>query len=212
MFSIKKILKDSYNFYLAKFVTIVGITAFVFFLAVLFNHIVDSVFEISSILGILLGILIGVIGIVIEIGYLKYLLKLTSGNTPILGDLIEHTNLFWKYIFGNILLGLTVIIGLVLAIVPGIYLALRFMFVPLILIDKEISIKEAFKRSTKLTSGVKWKLLGFSIIIVIIQALIGILQFSKGGEIVLAAGLVLIAPFVTISFIKVYRALQGLDS
>ena len=124
----------------------------------------------------------------------------------------SYTYIFWKYLFGGILLILIVVAGLVLFIIPGIYLALRFVFVPVILIDKETTIKEAFKKSTDLTKGTKWKLLGLIIILALIQILTGALFFSHSGELIYGAGFVFISPYLLISFIKAYRTLQGLDS
>ena len=79
MFSIKNILRSSYEFYLSKFIILIGITAVVYFLSVLFEYVVNSIFSVSPILGIIIGVAVAVIGMVFEIGYLKYLLKLVSG-------------------------------------------------------------------------------------------------------------------------------------
>ena len=212
MISIKKNLKDSYNFYLSKFTVIVGVTAIIYFLSVLFDNVVESLFSISLIMGILTGVLIGVIKLIIEIGYLKYILKLISGGFPTLEDLLKYTYLFWRYLFGGLLFAIVVIVGLALLIIPGIYLALRFIFVPIILIDKETTIKEAFKKSTEITNGVKWKLLGLFIILGLIQALISVLLSADSGQVIYGAGFVLVSPYLFISYIKAYRSLQGLDS
>jgi uncharacterized membrane protein len=65
-----------------------------------------------------------------------------------------------------------IILGLIFFIIPGIYLMVRFMFTNQLLIDKDLSIGEAFSQSAQLTKGVKLKLLGFvfvSIVVVILS-------------------------------------------
>ena len=210
MFSIKNILRSSYEFYLSKFILLVGITAVVYFLSVLFEYVVDSVFSISPILGIITGVMVAVIGIVFEIGYLKYILKLVSGMYPSVEDLLKYSYLIWRYVLGWLAYGAMVVIGLVLLIVPGVYLSIRFMFVPILIVDKELTIKEAFRKSTALTKGVKWKLFGLALILGLIMFPTNAI-FSSSEYILQGAFIVLVSPFVMVTYIKVYRFLLGLE-
>ena len=210
MFSIKNILRSSYEFYLSKFILLVGITAVVYFLSVLFEYVVDSVFSISPILGIITGVMVAVIGIVFEIGYLKYILKLVSGMYPSVEDLLKYSYLIWRYVLGWLAYGAVVVIGLVLLIVPGVYLSIRFMFVPILIVDKELTIKEAFRKSTALTNGVKWKLFGLALILGLIMFPTNAI-FSSSEYILQGAFIVLVSPFVMVTYIKVYRFLLGLE-
>ena len=210
MFSIKKILKDSYEFYLSKFVTILGATTVVYFAAVFFEEGADEMFAYTMIGGIFLSVLFGVIGVIIEIGYVKYLLKLVSGGYPDIKDLLKYSYLFWRYILGVMLLALVVAGGTILLIVPGIYLALRFMFVPLLILDKEVTIKQAFKKSTVLTEGSKWKLLGLVLSMALIQILFSMAFLYHSGPVLSGISTVLVSPFFVITLIKTYRSLQGL--
>lgn len=212
MFLVGQTLKKSYNFYLSKLIPLVGITAIVYIFRILLEYISSETYRYSTILAIVLSVVLAVILIIVEIGYLKFLLKFTSGTGADASDLLSHTNLFWRYIFAVILYGLVVLLGLVLLIIPGIYLAIRFAFVPIILIDKEIGIKEAFRRSTEITKGYKWKILGFFIIIGFIQAIIGLAYSIDSSMTIYAALNVLFMPFISLSVIYAYRSLSGLDS
>jgi len=211
MFSIKKILRNSYEFYLSKFVTLVGITAILYFISVLFEYVVDSIFSISFVIGIILGVAAAVVGIVFEIGYLKYLLKFVSGIHPSAEDLLKYSYLLWRYVLGWLAYGAVVVVGLVLFVVPGVYLSIRFMFVPILIVDKELTIKEAFRKSTALTKGVKWKLLGLALVLGLIMAPTNIV-FSNSEYVLQGAFIVLASPFVMVSYIKAYRILLGVDS
>ena len=69
-----------------------------------------------------------------------------------------------NYIIGYILYMLAILAGLILLIIPGIYLAIRFQFVPNLLVDKSMKFKDAFAMSTKMTENIKWKLFGFGLL------------------------------------------------
>ncbi len=64
----------------------------------------------------------------------------------------------------EIILFTIIVLGLILFIIPGIYFALRFMFVIPLIVDKDLDISEAMKQSTSLTRGIKWPLLGFILV------------------------------------------------
>ena len=108
------------------------------------------------------------------------------------------------------LVGFVVVVGLALLVVPGVYLSIRFMFVPILIVDKELTIKEAFKKSTTLTKGVKWKLLGLALILGLIMLPTNAI-FSNSEYVLQGAFVVLVSPFVMLSYIKVYRFLLGLE-
>lgn len=211
MFSVKKSFTSAWDLYTSKLTTIVGITALVYFLSALFEGAVSAVHDVSLIGGIIVGVIVVVVGLIIEIGYVKYFLKLLSGGYPTVEDVLRYSRLLWKYFLGMLAFGLIVLGGLLLLIIPGIYLALRFMFVPILIIDKEISVREAFRQSSLMTSGVKWKLLGMLVVLGALQSVVGLSLFSEAGELMYAIGFVMVSPFVLMVFLKAYRHLQGLN-
>ncbi|MCI5108269.1 MAG: hypothetical protein MRY49_00280 [Candidatus Pacebacteria bacterium] len=212
MFSIKKVLKDSYNFYLSKIVTLVGITSIVYIIGLLFEYISSGLYDYSVVFGIVVGIILSVILFIIEIGYIKFILKFVGGGDADVSDLLLHTKFFWKYLFAMILYGLAVFIGLILLVVPGIYIALRFAFAPLILIDKDLGIKESFKKSTEITKDVKWKLLGFFVIIGMFQLILGASLSIDPTMTIYHVVAITFVPFMAVLVVKTYRSLLGLDS
>ena len=125
-------------------------------------------------------------------------------------DLLKYSYLIWRYFLGWLAYGFVVVVGLALLVVPGVYLSIRFMFVPILIVDKELTIKEAFKKSTTLTKGVKWKLLGLALILGLIMLPTNAI-FSNSEYVLQGAFVVLVSPFVMLSYIKVYRFLLGLE-
>jgi len=111
-----------------------------------------------------------------------------------------HPSPFWKYVGASLLLSLAVGAGLVLLIVPGIILALMFMFSNLIVIDRELGPIEAMTESNRVTRGHKWSLLGLVLILFLIN-LVGILAF--------VVGLLVSIPVTALAFMHAYRVLSG---
>jgi len=86
-----------------------------------------------------------------------------------------------------------------LLIVPGILFALMFMFTTFIVIDREFGPIDSMKESRRLTYGHKWKLLGLSLLLVLINLL---------GWAALFVGFVTV-PISSLALIHAYRVLGG---
>lgn len=65
-----------------------------------------------------------------------------------------------RYLWVGILVGLAVIGGALLFLIPGIYLAVIFSFAPFIILAERTGVKKAFWRSNQLVSGYWWPVVG----------------------------------------------------
>jgi hypothetical protein len=63
----------------------------------------------------------------------------------------------WRLILVEILVGLIIIVGLVLLIIPGIYFLGRVILAPFVLIDQNTGVREAINRSWEMTKGKMWQ-------------------------------------------------------
>ena len=81
---------------------------------------------------------------------------------------------------------------------PGIIWSLKYAFVRYFIVDKGLSIKEAFLESSKITSGSKWNIFWLSILIAIINIL---------GALAFGVGLLLSIPITIMAYAYVYRKL-----
>ena len=107
---------------------------------------------------------------------------------------------FWKFVGAYVLVALIVVVGLILLIVPGIMWSLKYMFVPLVVMDKKMRPFEALKESARMTDGYKWELLLF------VLALLGI---NLVGLLCLIVGLLVTIPVSSLAFVHAYRTLAG---
>lgn len=147
--------------------------------------------------------IIALVGIAVGIGLANVFLIITAGAKASWFDvtaLLLDWNLYVRFLVSSVLFGAMVFLGLVLLIVPGIYIALRFQYFGLALIDRNCSIKEAFAESTKRTYGVKWTLLGLFLVIALL---------NLAGLLPLGVGLLVTVPLGKIAITLAYRTLAG---
>lgn len=127
---------------------------------------------------------------------------LAAHDNPETADLsaLWHPQSFLKYLGTSILYALAIVVGLVLLVVPGIILALMFMFSTFIVIDRDLGPIEAMKESNRITYGHKWTLLGLMLMLVLINLL---------GVLALVVGLLVSIPVSTLAVVHAYRVLGG---
>ncbi len=113
----------------------------------------------------------------------KILLKIVDGKTFKISEIFhwedKSPSKIWNYFFATLFYGLVVLVGLILLIVPGIYFSIKYMYVPYLVIDKELSITDAFKKSADMTSGEMWHLIGFGLVSFAVM-MVGLLAFLVG--------------------------------
>lgn len=110
-----------------------------------------------------------------------------------------HPRSFLRFFLGSLLVGILVLLGLVLLIVPGIILGLALSFVTLLIIERNLGPIAAIKESARITKGKRWKLL-----------LLGLANFGILilGIIALGVGLLVAIPVVWLSSVHAYRVLS----
>jgi hypothetical protein len=119
------------------------------------------------------------LGTLINMGATAFYLAANDNPDTVDLSVLWHPRPFWKFLGASILLVLAVAIGLVLLIVPGIIFMLMFMFTTFIVIERELGPIEAMKESRRITRGHKWQLLGFLLVLVLIN-LLGLLALIVG--------------------------------
>lgn len=94
-------------------------------------------------------------------------------------------SLFGVLVAASILLTIFISVGLILVIVPGIYLLVRFLFVPQFLVLEKTTVREAFARSSHLVQGTWWRVFGTYILVNLPAipgiALVGLLSLLLGA-------------------------------
>ena len=137
----------------------------------------------------------------IELGVINIMLKFVDGKSPEFADLFNRIELAFPFAVATVLYFVMVAIGLILLIVPGIYLAVRFCFYGYFIVDEACGPLEALDKSARLTEGVRMELFLFGLILVGINII---------GAAMLLVGLIITMPVAMLAAAFVFRHLRGL--
>ena len=176
----------------------------VFIAASVITGVVESAGEVMDPDDGFLGFLIAIVGLIVtfvfEMGIIAIALKLHDGEMPEFGDLFNRVGLVLQYGAAAIIYFVMVVFGLILLIIPGIYLSVRFHFFGYFIVDQEVGPIEALERSSKLTEGVRLELFLFGML------LIGI---NIAGLLCFIVGIFVSMPVTSLAMAYVFRHLQG---
>lgn len=175
----------------------VGVTALMMIISWMIGAIAGALGEDGGLA--LLGVLLNIgLSTLLSMGFAAVMLR--SYDTVESAELGElwHPKPFWKFLAAQILIGISVVIGLVLLIVPGIILMLMFILTPYIIVDRELAPIAAMKESARITKGRKWELLLFVLIAFVLNLV---------GAIALLVGLLVSIPVTTLALVHAYREL-----
>lgn len=141
-----------------------------------------------------------VVSIFLSLGITRFALNLVSGRPASVSQIFGEGDKLLRGIGVSILLGLMVVVGFVLLIVPGIYLALKYGQAMTVLVDRNCGVIEAFRYSGKLTDGHKSRLMLLGL------AALGIML---AGLLALVVGLVFAYPVAGLAWMLGYRWMQS---
>ena len=144
-------------------------------------------------------IISNVFSVFVMLGLKRVLLNVTAGKSVDVGMLFGEGRLLLRAIGANIVFYLALVIGLLLLVVPGVFIALRFGFFFTAIVDRNLGIKEAFAYSYSLTTN-NWAnvlLLGFLFFCLIIA-----------GFLALCVGIFIAMPVVALAYVIAYRWMQ----
>jgi uncharacterized membrane protein len=141
-----------------------------------------------------------ILSTLVSMGVVAFYLKAHDNPNAVSLSSLWHPHPFWNYFAATIVVGIAIILGLFLLIVPGIIFALMFMFATIIVIDRERGPIEAMKESMRVTRGHKWSLLGLALVLVLLNVL-GLFAF--------VVGFLVSIPVSLLAFMHAYRSLAG---
>ena len=133
-----------------------------------------------------------------QMGLIRISLILLDGRRPryseLFGDLVQ----FFRYIVGNLLFVLIILVGVLLLIIPGILWSIKYQFAPFLIVDRGLGVTAAFRESSRITSRSKGDLFLFFLLAIGLN-LFGLLAF--------AIGLFTTLPATMIAYTYIYRKL-----
>jgi uncharacterized membrane protein len=134
----------------------------------------------------------------VELGVLQICRALRDGKVPAFADTFACLRLGPKFLAAQILYLLMIAIGLLLLVVPGVYLGVRYALFGFCFADGETNLLRCFQQSALLTKGATASLL---------RVLAALLILNVLGASLLAVGLFITVPLSVLITTDVYRQL-----
>ena len=117
-----------------------------------------------------------------------------------IGDMFAvFTRNYWNAVGAGLVVGLIIIGGLILLIVPGIIFAIRLSFVQYLIIDRKMPLGEAISTSWKMTKGRSWTIFGMALLAILI---------AIAGLIVIGIGVFFSMVWISASFAVLYASVE----
>lgn len=135
-----------------------------------------------------------------SLGYLRNIFQALDGEEPQFSAYGQESRKLGKYLAASILFSVIVVIGFIVFIIPGIYLALRLQFFLAFIIDEDCGIIESLKRSWEMTKDQVLPLF----ILCLVMLVIGII-----GTLLLGIGVFVAIPIIYAMYLIVYRKLNS---
>jgi uncharacterized membrane protein len=130
--------------------------------------------------------------------------KVLRGQKASLEDLVSQRENFLHLLVASIILGLAFIVGLILLIIPGIYIIVRFYYATVVLVDEpKLTAIEAIKKSGDLTKGNFWQ----TLVVIVLSGLLNLV-----GVLALGVGLLISIPVSGLITLSYYEYLKGLKA
>ncbi len=170
----RELFEKHWQFYLGILLTLVVVSG-------LFSVLDATLYEVnfeSSPLVLLLAFLVAT---VLQIGFIEISLRIVRGKKVSYEDLYQNITVrkFLIYLIASSVVVLLVALGMVLLILPGIYLAVSLIFIEYVAVDKKGGPVEAIVESWKIAKGNWWKLFWLGILILLFN-LVGLFAFVLG--------------------------------
>jgi uncharacterized membrane protein len=194
---ISEIFKKAWALFKEEWITFYALQLLPIIVAVIYSWGLESYAETSD-FGFIWVLLYLVVQIILSMGLIKGYLQLTKGKKVTMETFTSVAPLTLKYLASQILMGLIVLGGFILFIIPGVIFSIKYMFTPYLVIDKGMGPIEALKASGKITDGIKWDMVGF---------LAAAAALTYIGILALFVGLLVTIPVATFSYVLLYNKL-----
>jgi uncharacterized membrane protein len=135
----------------------------------------------------------------ILVGIWRAVLGMLDGRRPAIGMMFEGFDRFLDAFLACLVMGALKFLGFLFLIVPGVILAIMWMFTYAVLAETKLSFWEAMQASARLTEGFRWRLFLLILAGIVIVVL---------GLLAVVVGLFIALPVVLTATAMAYRFLQ----
>ena len=135
-------------------------------------------------------------------GYYIVGFLLAKGRTPVFGDFFKGFNKYLQLLLVNIVGSLLIMIGLLLLVIPGLYLLVAYCLAIPFVVEKHLDFWTALETSRKLVTKKWFSFLGLGVLLVL-------LNFA--GALFLGIGLLVTIPLTFCIVVATFEDIVGLN-
>lgn len=140
------------------------------------------------------------VSVFLTLGLIRLLLNAVRGTGPQIADLFAGGRHLVPGMVASILVGLGVLLGCALFLVPGVILGLGWMYTQVLIVDRELGPVEAMQESWRLTRGEKGGLFLWSLVC---------LGTCLAGFMACGVGLLVAVPVCGLGTVLIYEDLSN---
>jgi uncharacterized membrane protein len=149
------------------------------------------------------GLISLAVSLPLSVGFFVVSAKLLQRQTPVFQDFFTGFQFFLPLFLLTIVSALFILVGLVLLVLPGIYLMVSYLFASMFVIDRRLDFWPAMELSRR-TVQIQWfGVFVFFLLLVLI---------NLGGALALGVGLLISVPVSSCAVAAAYADLFGLQS
>jgi uncharacterized membrane protein len=168
-----------------------------------FTLIIFAASALSSRMDVMGSLLFSAIAAPLYAGYSIAAFRILTGQSFQFSDFFKGFNYFLPLFLAGLASGIIVSIGLVLLIIPGIYLAVGYMLTTFLIVDYRMEFWQAMETSRKIVTKNWFSVFVFALALFAINVL---------GALALGVGLLVSAPVTALAASIAYKEIIGLYS
>ena len=136
----------------------------------------------------------------LSLGFIKIMFRLIDDEHVEVTDLFNNFRPFLSYFVAYFLYAIAVILGTLLFVIPGIFIAVRFQFYPYFVLDGTHSSIFALQKSYYLTENLTLDLFLFGL---------SVIGLNIAGVFFLGIGIIFTYPLTTMATAMIYKSLRS---
>jgi uncharacterized membrane protein len=136
----------------------------------------------------------------LNFGVVYVCLKAARGENPKVRDMFHGFENYLNTVMANLFIFMSVVCGLVLLVVPGIFIACKLAFTPFLVVDDRMDVIGAMKKSWAMTTGHGWT---------IFLAYLLTLPVVFAGVIALIVGVYVSVVWIGVAYASLYYAVTA---
>lgn len=199
-FAVIQAIRDSMSLTGSRFGILLGAQLLMLLVLIGLYYTTNSLYWQAPGLWLLLRLVVVWAPVFMEAGLEHIRLKVVDGQPASVGDLFSQSNKFFRFLFTSLSVAIIVGLGSLVLVIPGIIALLSLSFAPLAVIDRDLGAGDALRYSAQITRGVRLKLLGYFVLIDLI---------NLAGALLFGLGLLFTVPFAGIAWAYAYRRLSA---